>query len=348
MGNKVSRGDFEWIFTDQPHGARRKEMLKKYPGIKKLFTSDEHFAYIVSAMVAFQIISFYFIKDMGYAAIFFWAYVLGGTINHSLTLAIHDISHNTAFGYSKATKNRYFGMLANLPLGVPMSIGFKKYHLDHHRYLGGDGYDVDLPTEWEGRFFSNTFMKAVWLFLNPLFYVLRPLIIRPKPVIALEVHNIIIQLAFNATVFYFWGSKPIVYMIAGTMLSLGLHPISGHFISEHYMYTKDGQTFSYYGPLNLITFNVGYHNEHHDFPAVPSAKLPIVSKIAPEYYDDLTSYTSWVWVLYQFIFDPSIGPYARTKRVIEMDGAPPPPPETRSNNKNIGDALKHTKIAAGA
>jgi len=30
-----------------------------------------------------------------------------------------------------------------------------------------------------------------------------------------------------------------------------------------------------------------------------------------------------------------------------MDGAPPPPPETRSNN-NIGDALKHTKIAAGA
>ena len=228
-------------------------------------------------MVAFQIISFYFIKDMGYAAIIFWAYVLGGSINHSLTLAIHDISHNTAFGYHKATKNRYFGMLANLPLGVPMSIGFKKYHLDHHRYLGGDGYDVDLPTEWEGRFFSNTFMKAVWLFLNPLFYVLRPLVVRPKPVLTLEVHNIIIQLAFNLAVYYAWGPKPIVYMIAGTILSLGLHPISGHFISEHYMYTKDGQTFSYYGPLNLITFNVGYHNEHHDFPAVPSAKLPIVS-----------------------------------------------------------------------
>ena len=27
MGGKVSRADFEWVYTDQPHGDRRKAMF---------------------------------------------------------------------------------------------------------------------------------------------------------------------------------------------------------------------------------------------------------------------------------------------------------------------------------
>jgi hypothetical protein len=39
-----------------------------------------------------------------------------------------------------------------------------------------------------------------------------------------------------------------------------------------------------------------------------------VKKIAPEFYDSLPCHNSWSKVIFDFIFDPSIGPYARIKR----------------------------------
>lgn len=214
---------------------------------------------------------------MSWLAIGILAYVFGGTLNHSLTLAVHEMAHNPAFGYSRTTLSQYFGMIANLPIAVPMTISFKKYHLDHHRYLGDSHMDVDIPMKLEGVMFRNSFLKIIWLFLNPLLYTLRPFFINPKPVSVPEIHNVIIQLTFDGCLLYFWGLKPLLYLLGGTLLALGLHPSAGHFISEHYMYTDGFETYSYYGPLNRVTFNVGHHMEHHDFPNIPGSKLPLVS-----------------------------------------------------------------------
>ncbi|XP_050494274.1 sphingolipid delta(4)-desaturase DES1 isoform X5 [Bombus huntii] len=130
----------------------------------------------------------------------------------------------------------------------------------------------------------------------------------------MEYINLVIQLTFDSLIWYFFGGKALLYLLSGSVMAMGLHPVAGHFISEHYMYRKGFETYSYYGPLNWITFNVGYHNEHHDFPAVPGSRLPEVKRIASEFYDNLPQHNSWVSVLYDFIMDPDIGPYARMKR----------------------------------
>ena len=245
--------------------------------MKKLMGPDPRLKYIVTVMVLVQLLSAYLVRDATWLTVIVLAYCFGGTINHSLSLAIHEIAHNLAFGHSMPLANRIFGFFANLPLGVPMSISFKKYHLEHHRYQGDAEKDVDIPSQFECRFFQHTLTKLIWLFFQPYFYALRPLFIRPKPLTGLEIMNVLVQLPFDYAVWHFLGTKALVYLVMGTFLAMGIHPLAGHFISEHYMFVKGYETYSYYGPLNLLTWNVGYHNEHHDFPYIAGCRLPEVS-----------------------------------------------------------------------
>lgn len=62
MGQRVSRSDFDWSYTEEPHATRRRQMLKKYPEIKQLFGIDYSFKYVVSALVITQIIAAYLLK----------------------------------------------------------------------------------------------------------------------------------------------------------------------------------------------------------------------------------------------------------------------------------------------
>ena len=85
---------------------------------------------------------------------------------------------------------------------------------------------------------------------------------------AWEVINGVVQIGFDLLVLRVLGGRALAYLLLGTALGLGCHPLSGHFISEHYLFqTSDHQaTHSYYGPLNGIMFNLGYHVEHHGTP----------------------------------------------------------------------------------
>ena len=195
-------------------------------------------------------------------------------------------------------------------MGYDPRITYKKYHADHHRYLGEEMNDVDIPTRLEAYLFRHPLTKMIWLAIHPLIHALRPFYKSPKPITGWELINLVCQLTFDYIIFAAFGLKPLVYLMAGTLLGLGLHPLAGHFISEHYLFSGGQATHSYYGPLNFILFNVGYHNEHHDFPYIPYTRLPEVKRLAPEYYDTLPYHTSWVKVIWDFIFDKNMGPHA--------------------------------------
>ena len=308
----VKDTDFEWTDVDEPHAARRRQILAKYPEIRELFGYCTRTKYIVSVAVAAQLLIAYLLRDASWLVVLVAAYTVGGVINHALLLALHELSHN--LGFKKPWANRLFALFANLPMGIPAAVTFRHYHLLHHRFQGLEGVDTDLPTAFEGRVFSSTVMKAVWMFLQPFFYSLRPLVVRPRALGPWEIANLIVQVLFDICIWYFLGVKALVYLPLGALLSMGLHPVAGHFISEHYTSVPGQETYSYYGPLNKVTFNVGYHNEHHDFPYIPGSRLPRVREIAPEFYNTLHYHTSWVKVLWDYIVNPEMTPFRRVKR----------------------------------
>jgi len=306
--------DFYWTDGGEPHAIRRAAILKKYPQIKELYGHDLHFPMVVTAEVLIQAAMLFYVRDMSWPWLVAVTYIVSGTINHSLVLAIHELAHNLAFGHNRATANKLFSIFANLPMGMPIAVSYKKYHMEHHRYQGTDGMDVDLPTPLEARMFSSTLGKIAWLVLLPVTYFLRPVFVRPKMFSAMEILNILVQLSADALVYHYLGGKALFYLFGGFFMGMGLHPMSGHLISEHYIFSPKNETYSYYGWMNLLTFNEGYHNEHHDFPAVPGSKLPLVSKIASEFYKDLPTHDSWVGTLYNFVMRDDVSPYSRIKR----------------------------------
>ena len=303
--------------------------------------------------MAITTLTAYLVRDAPWWKVLLAAYAIGGTASQNLFCAQHELSHLLAF--RTPLYNRILSFASNCPLAVPMATAFRKYHQEHHSHLGVDGWDVDLPTAFESSFARSLPAKLVWCAAYLAIYGLRPLIVRPKAPDAADAACLALVLGFDAAVLHFWGVKALVYFVAGALLGGGLHPLAGHLIAEHYTFLKGQETYSYYGPLNALTYNVGYHNEHHDFPQIPHTRLWRLREIAPEFYKPLAHHTSWCWVLWTFLTDSDVGPWTRMKRVERGGVAPPPPgaaaaaagsPLPRPLAKSGVDDVTPTRVAA--
>ncbi len=299
----------------EPHRIRTLQILKQYPEVKKLMGKNPLTMFAIVGLVGGMVVLSYFMKDSPWWVILLVAYGVGAFFNHALFVMIHECSHHLLF--KSKSMNYLASILANLPHTVPAAISFARYHIKHHSFQGVHELDADLPDFWEARMINNSFFgKAFWLLLFPIFQIARTFRLKEiRPVDGWIIANWIIQLAFNTALWIFFGPKAFFFMLISFFFSVGLHPLGARWVQEHYLTLDENQeTYSYYGPLNAVAFNVGYHNEHHDFPSVPWNKLPLLKKEAPAFYDTLLAHRSWTKLFVRFLFDKRISLYARTVR----------------------------------
>lgn len=298
----------------EPHIGRTREIIKKYPQIKQLMGRNPYTFLFIVAIVSLQLSLAWVSSTLAWYWVLLIAYGIGAFANHALFTLIHECAHNMVF--KSRIANLWAGILCDLPNGFPSSVQFRKYHLKHHAFQGHYDIDADIPSVWEAKLIGNGFVgKAVWLLFFPIFQLTRPPRLKEVEFNSMWMWiDLIVVLAVDIALFYFFGYKALLYLMASFFFSVGLHPLGGRWIQEHYLVAAPQETYSYYGPLNKLAFNVGYHNEHHDFAYVPWNRLPEIKAIAPEFYDSLVSHTSWSALVWKFLTDKNMSLFSRTIR----------------------------------
>jgi sphingolipid delta-4 desaturase len=306
--------DFTYLDGHPVHRERARAILAKHPEVRGLIGANPASALWIFSLVSAQWLAAYLVRDLSWLWVLLAAYLFGAFINHALYVMIHECTHNLIF--PRKIYNNLLGIFSDFALALPSAMAFRKYHLMHHQHLGDYEMDPDIVCHTEGRLVrDSTWRKALWVALLGISQALRPL--KVKGVKALDrwiIANILVIVAVNILFYLLVGPRALAYLAFSTFFALGLHPVGGRWIQEHYETRPGQETYSYYGPLNRTCFNMGYHNEHHDFASIPWNNLPRLKRLAPEYYDSLKSYQSWTAVLLKFIFDPSMSTYSRVVR----------------------------------
>ncbi|MFO1059700.1 MAG: fatty acid desaturase [Dongiaceae bacterium] len=308
------RLDFTYSPDPTPHWGRRRAILAQHPGVRALMAPNPWSAAWVVGLVALQIAFAALLRDASWLLVLPLAWLVGAFVSHALYVLMHECTHNLVTG--RSTVDRILGIACDLGLFFPSAMAFRKYHLMHHKHLGHPDLDPDVVSRREADLVGNsTWRKALWVFLLSISQALRP---HKVPGTQLWdgwiVANLAVVVLADGAVLWLLGIKALAFLAFSTLFALGLHPLGGRWVQEHYVTAPGQETYSYYGILNRLCFNMGFHNEHHDFPNVPWSNLPKVKAEAPEFYDSLKSYRSWTRVLLNFIFNPAMSGYSRIVR----------------------------------
>lgn len=311
---------FEQSVEPEPHRARRRALRAKYPGISSLFGYDRRTIAVTLAVAAVHLGLAAAVAARGSVGwLLVAAYTFGAIGSHWLGQSIHETSHQLAARTRLA--NRALAWFANAPMVLPIAETFHRYHLEHHAHLGTVGRDSDLPLPVELDLIGTCpLAKLAWLAVYPLVYFARGARSARRPSQA-EVANVVFMVFINLALWKALGPLGLAYLALSTFFGHGLHPVAAHFIHEHYLFAGRQETSSYYGPLNLVTFNVGFHVEHHDFMNIPGWRLPAYRALVEPEYRGLVSHTSWTCVLSEFIARADLGPASRLVRRQQVSPA---------------------------
>jgi sphingolipid 4-desaturase/C4-monooxygenase len=309
---------FSLTQAPNPHIQRGKDVVGAHPEVKEYFGPYPLTGLCVLGVVFFQVGAAYLLRDSGWLWMLLCAYLVGAFASHALFVLIHEAGHNLIAKTSNP--NRLWGILCNVGQGVPTAISFRIFHGLHHSHLDEYDYDGDLAFHWEARLVGRSpIRKALWLLMFPFIEIIRPMRIRKAFFDRWTALNFVAIAVTDFLIYWSCGLTGLAYVVLSTVFGVGLHVVGARWVQEHYTFKEGQETYSYYGPINTIAFNIGYHNEHHDLVRVPWVHLPKIKALAPEFYEPLYAHRSWTRVLLQFLFDPNFDLYSRITRDRSAD-----------------------------
>lgn len=250
---------------------------------------------------------------------FFKVLAFGAPLSHGLYVLALEFSNNLCFGHELL--DRVSAILSNFSTGIPYAELVRYFDAEHRVFYDSTVYkDPEKPSDLEVKMVQGAGIKIVYLCCYPLIYVYRLLSRHSITFNRFLLWNIVLQTIFNLYVWYYYGFIFLCYLFLSTYVSMcPLHPFSAHLLMQHQkldLRLKSSLTYSYYGVVNLFTFNMGYHRERHENPKIPWSKLPLVRQLY--YYGEYNNnngnkkstnpsyYTSTLQAIHDFIYNPEI------------------------------------------
>lgn len=247
---------------------------------------------------------------------FFWQLLfLGVPVAHGLYVLQFEFIHNLCFGDDR---DRISLSVSTLATGIPYAEILRLYELEHVAFFQKD-LDPQRPTTFEKTVWTELMTqrdipgkKILYLFLYP-YNVAHKMLFREtgsSNALVQMIHfspviwrSLAFHILFDLWILYYFGWHSLLFLWCSTYLSFcPLHPCATHLLFQHASWLSHHEfeykePSSYYGMMNLLTFNGGYHKERHDHLKIPWLYLPLVQKLGRA-----QNSTDIYQVLYDFIW----------------------------------------------
>jgi sphingolipid delta-4 desaturase len=300
------------------HNALRRQVLTAHPELRAATGPDPRTVLALPVLLALHWGVAWLVSDAPVWAIFLAAFTLGQILIHAAGSLVHETAHNLIF--RRPLPKRLFDLgLEWILSSYGRQLIYQYEHItSHHPHIGD--YEHDYEHEDICAFQSRMQLRADNPRLQRLLTVFT-LIVHALPLGSILGDGVIgwanarasgrpqrdaqreigaarppagqmrlfmaVSALSNLTMLWLLGPWALLYHIWALSLFLGKLGVwnLGQSLSEHEGTDEITPTRSYYGPLNWLLFNTGYHNEHHTFPNVAWTRLPLLHRTAPEVFD---------------------------------------------------------------
>lgn len=253
----------------------------------------------------------------GLALAFMAAFFVGQVLLHAAGALLHETAHRLVF--RAAGPKRLFDLGLELMLAsFGRQLTYQHEHVtSHHRHMGD--YERDYEHEdvcallarntWQARSPGGqraVTIATVLLHLLPFGFLIGERLLpwfygrvtgrrardaarripATQPTAGERRLFIAVSLLANVGLWLTLGFWAWLYHNWALSIFLGKAGVTnlGQSLAEHPGDDAQQPTRSYYGWMNRILFNTGYHNEHHTLPSVPWTRLPALRRMAPELF----------------------------------------------------------------